>query len=265
MRWPQATTWHDDRVEAVIFDLDDTLIVEEAAARSSVAEALAAVGGVSAVNPVDIAMTCARQLWQGSMSHQACLRLGIASWEGLWSTFEGCHDSLAGLADWAPVYRDAAWADSLAALGADPAQSPEVAQRYIDAQRRGHPLIPGAIEAVRLVGTTVRTGVLTNGPPDIQRLKLSQAGLDALLDAVVISGETGFGKPEDAAFSLILDQLGVHATDAIMVGDSWERDVRGSLNVGMQAVWVSHGRPPPEQRDEVLIVDELTSAVFEAL
>jgi putative hydrolase of the HAD superfamily len=252
-------------VEAVIFDLDDTLIVEEATARSAVAEALSTVEGVSATDPVDTTMACARRRWQGSICHEACLRLGLASWEGLWATFEGCHDSLAGLADWAPVYREAAWADALVALGADPAQSPEVAQRYIDAQRRGHPVIPCAIEAVRSVGMTARAGVLTNGPPDIQRFKLSQAGLNGVLDAVVISGETGFGKPEAAAFSLILDQLDARAADTVMVGDSWERDICGSLKAGMRTVWVSHGRQPPEQPDDVLIVDEITAAVFEAL
>jgi putative hydrolase of the HAD superfamily len=198
------------------------------------------------------------------MWHEACLRLGIASWEGLRATFEGCHDSLAGLADWAPVYREAAWADALVALGADPAQSQKVVRRYIDTQRRGHPLIPGVMEAVRCVARTLRTGVLTNGPPDIQRLKLSQTGLDAVLEAVVISGEIGFGKPDAAAFSLILDQLGTRATDTVMIGDSSERDIRGSLNIGMRAVWVSHGRRPPEQRDDALVVHELTPAVFAA-
>jgi FMN phosphatase YigB (HAD superfamily) len=50
-----------------------------------------------------------------------------------------------------------------------------------------------------------------------------------------------------------------------MVGNRWERDVCGSQKVGMRAVWVSHGRNPPEQRDDVLIVDEITAAVLEAL
>ena len=199
------------------------------------------------------------------MRYEECLRLGIASWEGLWSTFEGCHDSLAGLADWAPVYREAAWTDALFVMGADPAQS-----RGRSALHRC-PMSWSPAHSRRHRSGSLGRHKGTDRCPDQRAARhptpqaVSQAGLDTVLDAVVISGEAGFGKPEGAAFSLILGQLGVQATDAIMVGDSWERDVLGSLNVGMRAVSVSHGRQPPEQRGEVLIVDELTSAVFEAL
>ncbi|MGH9079848.1 MAG: HAD family hydrolase [Acidimicrobiales bacterium] len=253
-------------MEAVILDLDDTLIVEQAAARRSVAEALAVVEVTDSDGAVvDAALACARRHWQGSGFYATCGRLGIASWEGLWATFEGCHRSLDGLADWASAYRQAAWADILGLFGADVERSEEVAQRYIGAQRRGHPPIESAIDAAGKFAATMPTGVLTNGPPDIQRRKLAQTGLAVADDVVVISAEVGFGKPEPAAFSLALDMLGARAAGAVMVGDSWERDIVGSLAVGMRAVWVSKGRRPPADLDGVLIVDELSPATFDAL
>src|ERR1700730_8950381 len=106
-------------VAAMMFDLDDTLIVEEANAKAAIVEALAVVDGVAAAAALDICLATYRHHWRASEFHRVCAELGIASWEGLWASFEGCHVCLAGLADWAPIYRLAAWADALAALGGE--------------------------------------------------------------------------------------------------------------------------------------------------
>jgi HAD superfamily hydrolase (TIGR01549 family) len=252
-------------VDAVVFDLDDTLIVEEAAARRAISAALSVAGVEASAEDVDLVLACARRHWRASRFYEQCRRLGIASWEGLWAGFEGCHRSLDGLAGWAPAYRQAAWSDALEALGADPSLSARVGDRYTELQRRGHPSIPGAIEAVRRASKRARTGLLTNGPPDIQRLKLSQTGLGPVLDSVVVSAEEGVGKPDPAAFRLVLERLGVGAADAVMIGDSWERDIRGALEAGMAAVWIGRGRIPPEDRRDVMIIDELNPEVLEDL
>ena len=34
-------------------------------------------------------------------------------------------------------------------------------------------------------------------------------------------------------------KLGAKAESAVMVGDSWERDIIGALDAGLSAVWVS--------------------------
>lgn len=53
---------------------------------------------------------------------------------------------------------------------------------------------------------------------------------------MVISGEAGVGKPSPEAFHLVLDALGVRPEQAVMVGDSRERDVKGALAVGVRPV-----------------------------
>lgn len=254
-------------MEALIFDLDDTLIVEEKAARSAIARTLSPVLDKPLADDtlVDVALACARAHWRASPCHETCLRLGIASWEGLWSTFAGCHGSLEAMVEWAPSYRHAAWRDTLLTLGADETPTDEVAQRYIDIQRQGHPQIGCAIEAAHWASGYAATAVLTNGPSDIQRLKLAQCGVSAIVDDIVVSGETGCAKPEVAAFRLVLDRVGAKPSAAVMIGDSWERDIMGSLNAGMRAVWVSRGRPAPEKRPDVLVVDELTVDTFARL
>ena len=194
----------------------------------------------------DAVIGAARSLWYASPLHPACAALGIASWEGLWATFEGAHARLDGLAQWAPTYRGATWRAALEGAGADPDAAGRLADHYIAGQRAGHPVLPGALELVRRLAAVAPVAVVTNGPPDIQRLKIEQSGVGPYLADVVISGEVGAGKPDPAIFALALERLGADPGAAVMIGDNWERDVLGARALGMRTVWISQGRPTPD-------------------
>ena len=96
----------------------------------------------------------------------------------------------------------------------------------------GHPVIAGMHEVLDRVASPHPVGLITNGPSDIQRLKLEQSGLTGAFGREVISGELGIGKPEPSVFLGLLDGLGADPSASVMVGDSWERDVLGGLGAG---------------------------------
>jgi putative hydrolase of the HAD superfamily len=243
---------------AVVFDLDDTLIVEVSYAMASLREAIATLPGVDPVASEQSALEAVRSVWTKGADHRSAVGLGFASWEGLWSTFEGNHTSVAGLVEWAPTYRIEAWRAVGAALGVeDPGLLVVAAQRFEEAQRRGHPVIEGMHDTLAEVGARHRLGLITNGPSDIQRLKLRQAGLTGAFAGEVISGELGVGKPEPEVFLGLLDRLGTTPEASVMVGDSWERDVEGGLAAGMAVVWIADGRTPPAEHPRVTVVDSV--------
>jgi putative hydrolase of the HAD superfamily len=239
----------------VLLDLDDTLIEEEAHARAQLRSTADLVEGIDRETWDQVVIDSARSLWHASRYAPDFAQLGFASWEGLWSTFEGVHPRLEGLSSWAPTYRAEAWRSALQTAGEDPSAGELLSQRYVEGQRSGHPLLPGAIELVARLAAAVPVALVTNGPPDIQWLKIEQAGIASYLSAVVISGETGFGKPDPASFGRALELLDVPPEGAVMVGDSWERDVTGALAVGMRAVWISHGRPVPRSDPRLAVAD----------
>jgi HAD superfamily hydrolase (TIGR01549 family) len=244
---------HMSPVRAVLLDLDDTLIVEESHAMAQI-RATAALAGADPEGWDEIVLAAARAEWYASEYHPACKALGISSWEGLWSTFEGAHLLIAPLADWTEGYRTRTWTRVLETTGRDPALAPELSELYISNQRAGHPLAPGATELVQRAVATGPVAIVTNGPPDIQRLKISQTGLESAFSVVVISGDLGIGKPDPRIFGHALEALGVSHIDpaeAVMVGDSWERDVEGALGAGLGAIWISHGREPPNEDPRV--------------
>jgi putative hydrolase of the HAD superfamily len=253
------------RFGAVIFDLDDTLIEEAAVARASVRSAARLLPGVDVDRAEDVILSTARGLWRAGPYHRVAVALGIASWEGLWASFEGCHPSLDGLAAWAPTYRREAWEAATGELyRPDPERALAMGSAYEAAQRAGHRLLDGAAEAVRSAAAAgYRLGLLTNGPADIQRLKLDQTGLGSYFDTVVISGEEGTGKPSPEAFNLVLDALEVLPQQAVMVGDSWERDVRGATASGIGAIWIAAGRPLPDGESRVTAIPSIGALASE--
>jgi 4-nitrophenyl phosphatase len=64
-------------------------------------------------------------------------------------------------------------------------------------------------------------------------------GCGAIVEAVAVAGGRRpviVGKPEPPLFQIALARLGVPATEAVMVGDSLESDIRGARRVGMRTV-----------------------------
>ena len=119
-------------------------------------------------------------------------------------------------------------------------------------------LVAGAtdvVDAFRGAGWAV--GIVTNGPPDLQREKLIMTGLLSHVDEVAISGELGCGKPDSAIFESILDRLGVEPTDALMVGDSVHRDMEGAASLGIPAIWCRNRRADVRWPDWIYTLPEL--------
>lgn len=98
---------------------------------------------------------------------------------------------------------------------------------------------PPTLRALRERG--IPTAILTNGPSDGQRRKLAATGLRELVDAVFISEELGFAKPDIRAFEHVLGRMEIDPGGGLMVGDSLEDDVMGALAAGMRAALLSRG------------------------
>jgi putative hydrolase of the HAD superfamily len=92
----------------------------------------------------------------------------------------------------------------------------------------------------------LRIGLVSNTGRDLQAF-VRHHGLD--VDAAVGSGTYGKTKPHPTIFRHALEQLGVGAEDAVMVGDSLEDDIQGALAVGMRAFLIDReGRFPDADR-----------------
>ncbi len=113
-------------------------------------------------------------------------------------------------------------------------------------------LVPGAWEALRAMSEHATLVTLSN----VTCLEAGTDQLRALLAPWVSdhfpSYRIGFAKPDPAAFETVAHACGTKTADMVHVGDDWECDIVGAISVNATAIWISNGRPVP---DDELIVD----------
>lgn len=202
-------------ITAVGFDLDGTLFDHAGAATLAINDFFAAF---------DVAPTAEiRAEWFGSEDTQfERWRSGEISFE------EQRRERLRSVLPIAgrPVPTDAQELDALFA-------------RYLQAYRAAWRLYDDSARLVRdLRADGYRVGLLTNGATDQQTDKLEHTGLNDAFDAICISAQIGFQKPDPRAFRLLADSLGTDPQQCLFVGDNPAHDIAGARAVGMATVLV---------------------------
>jgi putative hydrolase of the HAD superfamily len=252
----------------ILFDLDDTLVVEEPAAQASF-EATARFAearhpGIDTRLLAGAAREHARELWYASPTHEYGRRIGISSWEALWCRFEGDGEELRALRGWLPTYRRETWRLALAGQGIDdPPLAGELGERFGEERRRRHEPVAGAAAVLDQLGAGRPLALVTNGATCLQREKLAASGLEGHFDLIVVSAEVGVAKPDAAIFEHVLAT--VEADRAVMVGDSLVKDVEGALAAGLDAVWLNRAGaaapPAPPGIAQISTLTELPDAL----
>lgn len=247
---------------ALLFDLDETLMVEEPAAEAAFA---ATARFALAEHDIDVATLAsdarsrARQLWYASPTFDYCMRVGISSWEGLWCRFEGDGTDVRALREWSPSYRREAWRLALADHGVNDAQLAEALAERFGAERRArHEVFADVAGALNRLAESHSMALVTNGAACLQREKLAASGLGEHFEAVVVSADVGVAKPDPSVFEHALSELGADSDHAVMIGDSISKDIDGALAAGLGAVWINRkGGSAPDGHPDLVQISTL--------
>jgi putative hydrolase of the HAD superfamily len=107
-------------------------------------------------------------------------------------------------------------------------------------------LFPGYLSLLRDLACRYRLGMITDGLPAVQERKVRALGLEGILEKIIYSWEYGSerGKPHPLSFSLMLESFQADPQSALFVGDNIEKDGRGAHGVGMKYAQIQH-RPLP--------------------
>jgi putative hydrolase of the HAD superfamily len=84
----------------------------------------------------------------------------------------------------------------------------------------------------------VRLGIVTNGEGEPQRAKLAAIGLTERFPVFVASAEVGMRKPEPEIFLHACEQLGVPPGRVAHVGDRLDLDAQGAAAAGLRGIWL---------------------------
>ena len=101
---------------------------------------------------------------------------------------------------------------------------------------------PKAIEVLKTLKKKYKLGMITNGVGQTQRMKIAKFGCEPYMDLILVSGEEGIHKPDSRIFQKALDLLHVRAQETAFIGDSLQFDMEGSIAVGMTPIWI-HPNP----------------------
>src|ERR1041384_1838918 len=140
-------------------------------------------------------------------------------------------------------------------LKVDRRQAIEACTSLWNAQLEEAYVLPGARE---LIGNLKSAGIprayLSNIWPPFYECFRREFPEEADTQPRFLSFETGLLKPDPAFFQLALRSVEARADDAVMVGDTYQNDIRPAIELGMRTVWVLH-RPEKERADLVAVLN----------
>ena len=146
------------------------------------------------------------------------------------------------------------WTEVLAFIGAPDLADPEQLVDDHDKLTRRHlDLYPDADAAIRWAAERFQvTGIITNGPSDVQWGEVRAVGLEERVDRVIVAGDVGAFKPDPRIFEAALEGLGIPPQSAVFIGNSADHDVAGALQASWSAIWLNRNGatypptlPPP--------------------
>lgn len=111
---------------------------------------------------------------------------------------------------------------------------------YIDALPKNNQLFEGAHEILEHLKPNYKLHIITNGFNEVQYKKIKNSGLSGYFDKIITSEEAGVKKPDPLIFRYALDTINASANETIMIGDNWEADVMGAMNIGIDAIYFNY-------------------------
>jgi len=117
----------------------------------------------------------------------------------------------------------------------------EVNEKYLESMASQTGLFPGTLETLRsLQFKGYEMHIITNGFREVQRDKLNNCGLTEFYNKVFISEEIKTNKPHRQIFEHALKSTNARKHKSIMIGDSWETDILGAMNFGLDQIMFVH-------------------------
>lgn len=98
-------------------------------------------------------------------------------------------------------------------------------------------LVPGAIELLDYLRPRYNIYILSNGFREVQAGKLNNSGLAPYIQKTILSEDAGIQKPHKGIFDFALINTNSRRNETLMIGDSWEADIIGARQSGMEQLW----------------------------
>ncbi|WP_452222893.1 YjjG family noncanonical pyrimidine nucleotidase [Lacinutrix chionoecetis] len=112
----------------------------------------------------------------------------------------------------------------------------QLAIDYIDYLTTHNYIFDGTIEILEYLKSKYRLHIITNGFKEVQHTKLKKSNIAHYFETVTSSEAVGVKKPNPKVFHHAVEQANITIENGIMIGDNYEADILGALNIGLDAI-----------------------------
>ncbi|PQB04958.1 YjjG family noncanonical pyrimidine nucleotidase [Aureitalea marina] len=115
-----------------------------------------------------------------------------------------------------------------------------LAESYIQELPGDNHLFEGAEQLLERLADIYKLHIITNGFHQVQHQKLANSGIAHLFSTVTTSEEARVKKPHPYIFRLAMEKAGALPEESLMIGDTFEADILGAEEVGMQTIFINY-------------------------
>lgn len=111
------------------------------------------------------------------------------------------------------------------------------ADLYIKYLPNNNHLFEGCMELLDQLKENYELHLITNGFNGVQQDKVKNAGLSKYFKVLLTAETAGIKKPAPQIFHKALEMAGATVENSLMIGDSYEADIKGAQNIGLSTIW----------------------------
>ncbi|OUR99406.1 noncanonical pyrimidine nucleotidase, YjjG family [Flavobacteriales bacterium 33_180_T64] len=112
----------------------------------------------------------------------------------------------------------------------------KLSEDYITYLTTFNHLFDGTIEILEHLHTYYHLHIITNGFEEAQQRKMDNANIARYFKTITNSEAAGVKKPNPIIFNHALDLAKAKADESIMIGDNFEADIIGAMDVGLDVI-----------------------------
>jgi putative hydrolase of the HAD superfamily len=116
----------------------------------------------------------------------------------------------------------------------------KLADAYIEELPLDNHLFDGTLHILDYLTKKYKLHIITNGFEEVQYKKLKNSGIFHYFSTITTSEEIGLKKPNPIVFIKALEKASTSANHSVMIGDSFEADILGAKNIGMETIFFNY-------------------------
>ena len=113
----------------------------------------------------------------------------------------------------------------------------QLSEDYINYLPEYNHLFDGAIELLDYLKPNYKLHIITNGFASVQTKKMNNSNIVHYFDTITNSEMAGVKKPHPTIFDFALSLANASKKESLMIGDSYEADIVGAQEAGIEAVF----------------------------